>query len=137
MAAGDADAAFAAHGRAVLHAYLFQRRPHPPDEYTLSFYAEQVARALERLVEHARGDEVVRAADLLAAPFPGRPVTPPADLAALCAKHDLPGLSAALFPDPPSADELHHRSSKFIQRWLLAESALDLAAPTDTTASAW
>jgi tetratricopeptide (TPR) repeat protein len=138
---GDIDAAFAAHGRAVLHAYLFQRRPHPPDEYTLAFYAEQVARALERLVEHAcGGGDAARAAELLAAPFPGRPGLPPAeDLDALCRKPkpDLQTLSAALFPDPPLVDELHRRSSKFVQRWVLAESRLDLEAPTDLTASEW
>ena len=137
--AGDAEAAFAAQARAVLHAYLFQRRPHPPDEYTLTFYGEQVARAVERLVKHARsGGDAARAAELLTAPFPNRPDLPAADdLAALCAKADLQALSAALFPDPPLVKELHHQSSKFLQRWLLAESALELSPPTDLMAAAW
>ena len=139
LRAGDVHAAFAAHGRAVLHAYLFQRRPHPPDEYTLAFYAEQVARALERLVEHASGGgDAARAAELLAAPFPGRPGLPSAaDVEALCLKPDLQTLSAALFPDPPRVEELHRRSSQFLQRWVIAESALDLEVPTDLTGSAW
>ena len=46
--------AFALHGRAILHAYLFQGRyqgmRYRPDAYTLEFYAEQVERALDRLV---------------------------------------------------------------------------------------
>jgi len=137
FAAGDAHAAFAAHGRAVLHAYLFQRRPHPPDEYTLSFYAEQVARALDRLFEHGRaGGDMLRAGELLAAPFPGRPalavpsLTPPA-------ADDVHAVAAALFPDPPAAAELNRRSSKFLQRWLLAEAELQLPAPTDVAASTW
>jgi tetratricopeptide (TPR) repeat protein len=132
-AAGDLDAAFAAHGRAVLHAYLFQRRPHPPDEYTLSFYAEQVARALDRFVQHDGDQE--RAGELLAAAFPDRP--PPAELAELCERKDLAALAAALFPEPPAVEELNRRSSKFVQRWLLAEADLGLPAPTDIVDSAW
>ena len=59
-AAGHSDSAFAAHARAVQHAYLFQNRPHPPDQYTLEFYAEQVARSLDRLgrVRGALGGDV-------------------------------------------------------------------------------
>ena len=90
-------------GRAVLHAYLFQRRPHPPDEYTLTFYTEQVARALERLVEHSSGgDDAAHAAELLAAPFPGRPGLGfrPMSWRSAGEALDLQGLSAALFPDP-------------------------------------
>jgi hypothetical protein len=55
----------------------------------------------------------------------------------LCAANDLPGLSAALFPDPPLVDELNQRSSKFVQRWVLLESQIGLASPTDLQASAW
>lgn len=134
VARGDLDAGFAAHGRAVLHAYLFQRRPHPPDEYTLSFYGEQVARALERLVEHASPG---RAAELLCAPWPGREPPPTDEVRKLCTANDLPRLSAALFPDPPLAEELNQRSSKFVQRWLLLESQVGLPSPTDLQASAW
>jgi hypothetical protein len=109
----NADAAFAAHGRAVLHAYLFQRRPHPPDEYTLSFYTEQIARALDRLLAATRGGgDVVRAAEALAAPFPGRPALDADEIAMLSATADLHGLSTRLFPDPPTADELNRRYSK-------------------------
>lgn len=137
-AAGDFDRAFAAHGRAVLHAYLFQRRPHPPDEYTLSFYGEQVARAIERLLGHA-GDagDAAHAAELLAGAFPGRQPPPPDEIRTLCEQKDLAGLSAALFPDPPLIEELNRRNSQFVQRWLLTEPELQLAAPTDLQASAW
>jgi hypothetical protein len=137
-AAGELDSAFAAHGRAVLHAYLFQRRPHPPDEYTLSFYAEQIGRALERVLACAEGGaDVGSAAELLAAPFPGRPARDADEIAALCAASDLRGLSSRLFPDPPTADELNRRNSKFLQRWLLAEGGADLPAQTDVGKSAW
>jgi hypothetical protein len=137
-AAGDFEPAVAAHGRAILHAYLFQRRPHPPDEYTLSFYSEQVARALERLVSYAEGGgEVGRAAELMSAAFARSPTRPAPELAALCTAKDLPGLSGALFPDPPQADELNLRNSQFVQRWVLAAAELGLAEPADLPASAW
>jgi hypothetical protein len=137
-AAGDLDSAFAAHGRAVLHAYLFQRRPHPPDEYTLSFYAEQVGRALERLLVAAGGGiDVAHAAESLATPFPGRLALDADEIAALSVASDLQGLSSRVFPDPPVADELNRRHSKFLQRWLLAEEKIDLPAPTDVGKSAW
>lgn len=136
-AAGDLDAAFAAHGRAVLHAYLFQRRPHPPDEYTLSFYGEQVERSLARLVQHAgAGGDVERAAELLAAPFPG-PAPGAAKLTAPCARGDLAGLSRTLFPRPPAVEELSRRRSNFVQHWVLVEADLGLPAPTDMADSAW
>jgi hypothetical protein len=138
-AAGDLDSVFAAHGRAVLHAYLFQNRPHPPDEYTLSFYVEQVARSLDRLVEVAEvGGDVGRAAGLLAAAVPGRPAPDAEEIAALCAASDLRALSACLFPDPPTEDELNRSKSKFLSGWRLAVDKLELPAlPTDVGQSAW
>jgi hypothetical protein len=137
-ALGDLDSAFAAHGRAILHAYLFQRRPHPPDEYTLSFYAEQIARALERLLASGEdGADVGRAAELLAAPFPGRLAIATDEIAALCAESDFWGLSSRLFPDAPTVDELNRRNSKFLQRWLLAEGEVNLPAPTGVGMWAW
>jgi hypothetical protein len=55
--------AFAAHGRAVLHAYLFQARNQgAPDAYTRDFFCEQVDRAVDRLIAHARAGGDLREA---------------------------------------------------------------------------
>jgi ABC-type hemin transport system ATPase subunit len=138
-AAGNFEAAFAAHGRAVLHAYLFQGRPHPPDEYTQAFYAEQVTRALERLLEHAACvADLGAAARSLVAAFPGRIAPEPGALADLCANGDRAGLLGALFPRPPADDELNlGKGTEFADQWVTAAAEVDLLAPTDLRESAW
>src|SRR5207237_619208 len=112
---------FAAHARAVLHAYFFQSMTpsHRPDAYTVAFYFEHVERVFERL----RGLDAPTLADAveaLRAPF-GTTVTPDAVSAALAAG-DPRALAGLLFPAAPQEDELLATRSALTRRIdLLAE----------------
>ena len=106
----------------------------PAEGVRLSEMTDTGAKAA-RLAQHAAppGD-VERSVKLLSAPFPGYPQA--LAVAALSKTSDA-SLAAALFPATPCRDELNWRSSKFVQRWLLAEADLLLPAPTDLAQSAW
>ncbi|HZG35504.1 MAG TPA: hypothetical protein VEY87_06620 [Gaiellaceae bacterium] len=132
-AAGAQAAGLDAHGKAVLHAYLFQSRTasRRPDAYTVTFYAEQLERVHERLATlepSALADAVAR----LVAPF-GTPPPPAAAVAAVLARNDPLALAGLVFPAPPREDELLEVRSAFTRRVDLlaedlgAECAQDLA----------
>jgi hypothetical protein len=53
---GKRDRAADEYGRAVLHSYLFHDVGGPPDEYTLQFYVDIRARAINRILELRRQD---------------------------------------------------------------------------------
>ena len=110
--------AFAAHGRAVLHAYFFQARyQSAPDAYTRDFYCEQVDRSVGRLIDHARaGGDVREAVDRLRAPFPWMTAVNAPEVARRCAEDDRPALRS-LLPEPPRAEELLHETSAFMEEW--------------------
>jgi hypothetical protein len=118
----DPIGAFAAHGRALLHAYLFQgqyfQHRYRPDAYTLTFYAEQARRTIDRLVEHAQGGGDVQAAvEALQAPLP---VDAPADLAhvsELCAAAKAADVAPLIMPRPPDQSDLLIEDSPFMRRW--------------------
>jgi hypothetical protein len=105
--------AFDAHGRALLHAYLFQCKTpsHRPDAYTLAFYLEQVERVHERLrtLKAAElGDAVAR----LRAPFA---VDAAADAAA-SVPDDYRELAGTILPAAPRPDELLATRSELTRR---------------------
>jgi len=113
--------AFALHGHAILHAYLFQGRyqgvRYRPDAYTLDFYAEQVERAIVRLVHHAStGGDVEAAVADLRAPWPADGAVDADEVRSLCDDGDRAGL-ALLFPDPPSEVDLERDESLFLEQW--------------------
>jgi hypothetical protein len=116
--------AFDAHGRAILHAYLFQSKTpsRRPDAYTITFYWEQNKRVFERLQAiGARGleDAVAR----LAGPFGTGAVSVDA-VAAVLATEDHRRLAGLVFPEAPKDDELLKSRSAFTRRVeLLAEDA--------------
>jgi hypothetical protein len=124
----DRREAFALQGRAILHAYLFQNRyqgeRYRPDEYTLDFYAEQVERAIRRLIEHAKSGRDLDAA--VVALTEGLPVGGAIDTAAVtraCAAGDRAEL-ALLFPAPPAADDLENDESDFQVQWEMNVAAV-------------
>lgn len=95
--AGDRDGAADGYGRAVLHAYLFQGVPHPPDGYTRRFYEEVLERVGGQLDELGRSDP---------------------DQANTMAKRI--GAASGLgwpLPEPPLDGELYLSSSAFMDRW--------------------
>lgn len=132
--------AFAHHGSAIWHAYLFQGRyqgvRYRPDAYTLAFYAEQVKRALARLIEHA-GEGGDPEADLVVmrAPFPKSIPVDPSQLKEWCAAAD-DGRIAGLFPAAPPLDQLMLTASPFLTQW---ETNLAVVGEPDAVCdgSAW
>ena len=131
--------AFAAHGRAVLSAYLFQGRyqgmRYRPDQYTRAFYFEQVDRAVHRLIDHARaGGDVREAVRGLQAALPAAGALTE-DPAALCSAEDRPGL-ALLFPAPPAPEDLGLEESAFMTRWVGEVYKLG-EPPTSAEDSVW
>lgn len=104
--------AFDAHGRAVLHAYLFQCKTDSrrPDPYTVAFYWEQVERAAKRLRE-VDGAALADAVARLAAPF-GRAPDVDAVRPAL-APGEPRRLAGLVLPDAPRSEELLQTRSPF------------------------
>ena len=119
---GSAAEAFDAHGRAVLHAYLFQCKTpsRRPDAYTVTFYVEQLERVFERLTTLKRAaleDAVAR----LAAPFGFAPPAV-ADVAAALTTDEHARLAGLVFPAAPDDDQLMEVRSSFTRGiHLLAE----------------
>jgi hypothetical protein len=108
--------AFEAHGRAVLHAYLFQcetpsRRP---DAYTVTFYREHLERVFERL-KTLDADALGDAAERLARPFGAEPVALDRVTAAVAADDPL-SLAGLVFPAAPAGAELLEVRSPFTRR---------------------
>ena len=131
--------AFALHGRAILHAYLFQGRyqgmRYRPDAYTLEFYAEQVERALDRLVAHGQdGGDVAAAVAALTRPFVDGALDA-ATATRACAEGDRAQL-ALLFPAPPAEGDLERDESAFLEGWEEKVAAMD-EPPATVPADAW
>ena len=126
--------AFAAHSRAVLHAHLFQGQPQPaPDSYTRAFYCEQVERALDRLVEHARaGGDPTAAVAVLRSALPPSSAPDADELARFCAEDDRAALSQ-LLPEPPREEDQEDDSSPFMSDW---SEFVDAVEDPDATAEA-
>jgi hypothetical protein len=112
--AGDVAEAFAAHTRAVLHAYLFQcmTPSHRPDAYTVAFYEEQVERTADRLRE-LDAAALAAAVETLREPFE---TDATADDVAAALAGDPRSLAGTLFPAPPRADELLATRSPLTER---------------------
>jgi hypothetical protein len=112
--AGDVAKAFAAHARAVLHAYLFQcmTPSHRPDAYTVAFYEEQVERTADRLRELDPA-ALAAAVETLREPFESDAT---ADDVAAALAGDPRSLAGTLFPAPPRADELLVTQSPLTKR---------------------
>jgi len=140
--AGQRDAAAAGYGRAVLHAYLFNfAGPAPPsrgqggpapDLYTLQFYVDIRARAINRLLALWRdGDQdgavacATSMATVVAAAF-GRSEIPAAgELQALIGAGRPVPLAEALFPVGAQVADLESGATKFATDYLLAREELD------------
>jgi hypothetical protein len=116
--------AFAAHARAVLHAYLFQSKTpsHRPDAYTVAFYFEHVERTFERLRE-LNAVPLAAAVETLREPFS---TTVSADeVSSLLAGGDPRALTGSLFPAGPKEDELLSTRSAFTRAIDLLAEQLD------------
>lgn len=118
---GDVVRAATWYRRAVLHAYLFHVVGGPPDEYTLQFYVDVRARALNRLLElwtGGRQDEALDCAEALArvraeTSF-DEGAASRAELEARLADGRPVTLSEALFPAGPEVSDLGKRTSPFM-----------------------
>jgi hypothetical protein len=145
---GEHQRAGAWYGRAVLHAYLFHFAPLgrrlPPDEYTLQFYVDIRARALNRLVsiwsKGAQQNALDCAEEMLrvtreAFPFERWPDR--AELHALLETGKPVPLALALFPAGPAVSELRRETvygDLFNERY---EGMDKRAAYTDLHEAAW
>jgi hypothetical protein len=108
-----------------------------PDPYTVTFYAEQVERALRRLIDHARGGGDVReAVARLQAPLPAVEPLGDESLVRLCAEGD-PRALTLLFPSPPRQDDLGLETSEFMSRWWSEVRARLGERETAVEESAW
>ena len=129
---GNKDEAFAAHARAVLHAYLFQSMTpsHRPDAYTVAFYLEHVERVFERLSE-LEAPALSVAVEKLCEPFG---TTTSADAVAEAVEAANPyALAGTLFPAAPQGDEILSTRSPLTDRIdLLAEQLGDVARDLTT-----
>jgi hypothetical protein len=118
---GDELEAFAAHARALLHAYLFQSLTpsHRPDAYTVAFYLEHVERVFERL-RALEPSMLAPVAEKLGQPFG---TTTPADaVAAAVEAADPYALAGSVFPAAPQGEEILSTRSALTERIdLLAE----------------
>jgi hypothetical protein len=129
--------AVSAYGRAVLHAYLFQNRPHAPDWYTLYFYRGITEHVLGRLAElegQGRIREAAEHARRLHATLPCAAVASaaaPADemIERLLTAPDLEALGRLLLPAPPTLDDLDDPRSPFIDTW---EETIEVIGPEVT-----
>jgi tetratricopeptide (TPR) repeat protein len=122
---GSKSDAFDSHGRALLHAYLFQCKTpsHRPDAYTLAFYLEQVERAHERL-RTLNEAELADAVARLRAPF----MADPADNEAASVPDDYHELAGTILPAAPRPEELLATRSDLTRRIdVLAEELGDAA----------
>jgi hypothetical protein len=107
--------------RAVLHAYLFHDAGDRPDEYTLQFYVDIRARALNRLVELvAKGDLdgalacAVELGNVQTDTDTGAAAPDPDELARqLSGAIEPVPLAAALFPRGPHVEELVPTATEF------------------------
>ena len=129
---GDHRRAAAWYRRAVLHAYLFHNIGGPPDEYTLQFYVDIRARALNRLVDlwdNGRRAEALEWADELARVRTDtsfdEEAPPRADLVAALDGGRRLALALALFPRGPEVSDLRMKASKFLIEFLRRREALD------------
>jgi hypothetical protein len=104
--------AFAAHARAVLHAYLFQSKTpsHRPDAYTVAFYFEHIERTFERLREL---DAAALAAGVETLREPFSTTVSAGEVSSLLASGDPRALTGSLFPAGPREDELLSARSAF------------------------
>ncbi len=117
--------AFDSHGRALLHAYLFQCKTpsHRPDAYTLAFYLEQVERVHERL-RTLSGAELADALARVRAPF----MIDGAVGEAASVPDDYRELAGTVLPAAPRPEELNATRSELTRRIdLLAEELGDAA----------
>jgi hypothetical protein len=109
--------------RMVLHAYVFQAVPAPPDAYTVAFYrqitgqAAAILQALQR-IEPARA--LAYCESLRAYWSSYRKVAEleeradaPAELEPMLAAAQPDALCAWLFPEPPPADAMHQRGTRY------------------------
>jgi hypothetical protein len=128
---GQVPEAFEEYGRAILHAYLFQNTPHPPDAYTKRFYQEMMERTTERLTElwhRGQHEEALAMARRVSAAVPteaGRAPDVTGLAEELLEEKRKPELARALFPPEPLEAELSRWSSDFMDRWRDASEALD------------
>jgi hypothetical protein len=124
--------------RAVLHAYLFHNAGDHPDEYTLQFYVDIRARALNRLlslVADGDHDGALRCAIELANVHAdtGEDVPDPAELQRQLSTHADGGLAdlepvplaLTLFPVGPQVEELVSESTPFKREFLRRAEAVD------------
>lgn len=112
---GQKAEAFAAHARAVLHAYLFQSMTpsHRPDAYTVAFYLEQVERVFERLSE-LETPALSVAVEKLSEPF--ETTTTVDAVAEAIDAADPHALAGTLFPAAPQGDEILSTRSPLTDR---------------------
>jgi hypothetical protein len=119
----DWPAAFEGYGRAVLHAYLFQGIPHPPDVYTQRFYQEMLERTTGRLMELWHRDhheDAAAMADRVRSASQLRPEAtskPAPAIEELLDQQKADELARALFPSPPLDSERELSLSAFMDRW--------------------
>jgi hypothetical protein len=104
-AEGNRERAMEEQGLAILHGYLFQNQPHPPDDYTRAFYVEQLERAAARVDAAGEGAEHMRRA--------------------------FGDTAGDGFPEPPGADELLDPASVFLKRWRRVNEELGESAASD------
>jgi tetratricopeptide (TPR) repeat protein len=110
---GDRLEAAACYGRAVLHAYLFHFADKAPDAYTLQFYVDMQARALNllRVLWNSEAERptayecAVRMATVVSEQLNGEPPQG-VDLGRLLADGKLLPLALKMFPKGPDVSEL-------------------------------
>ena len=109
--------------RMVLHAYVFQAVPAPPDACTVAFYRQVTARAAGILQAVHRADparalaycEALRAywsSYRKVADLDEHPTAQP-ELASLLAAAQPEALCALLFPEPPPPDAMCQRGTRY------------------------
>lgn len=129
-AEGESYKAAAAYGRAVLHAYLFNFVNGLPDEYTMQFYIDIRARALNRLYE-LRGrrpttETVACALRMSSAMGQRQEAFSEADLGRLIDERRLIPLVQLLFPRGPEVTELEELDSPFSMEFHKFHARLNL-----------
>jgi hypothetical protein len=140
---GERRRAAAWYGRAVLHSYLFHFTGGPPDEYTLQFYLEIRARALNRLLELWKNDKQDMALDCaeemarVCSDAQAQPVTRD-KLRQLFVDGKIKCLADALFPCGPELSDLGQKISPFATLFRRRYDALDQSqAYADLHDEAW
>jgi hypothetical protein len=135
---GDTARAATWYRRAVLHAYLFHAVGGPPDEYTLQFYVDIRARALNRLLElwatNERQEDALNCAEELVRVRTDTSLDEEAptraELEARLAERTPVKLAHALFPPGPEVSDLKKENSPFLRELRRRRKELD----TDSTA---